>query len=119
MLREIGTPDRIGHYIDRAKDKNDPFRLMGFGHRVYKNYAPRATVMQKTVREVFEALNVTDPIFETALRPEEIALSDPYFAETKLFPITYFSSGIILSAIGFPTTMFTAMFALAPTGGWG
>lgn len=118
MLREIGTPDRIQHYIDRAKDKNDPFRLMGFGHRVYKNYDPRATVMQKTVREVFDALKVTDPVFETALRLEEIALSDPYFAEKKLFPNVDFYSGIILSAIGFPTTMFTALFALARTVGW-
>ena len=118
MLREIGTPDRIPHYIERAKDKNDPFRLMGFGHRVYKNYDPRATVMQKTVREVFDVLKVTDPVFETALRLEEIALSDPYFIEKKLFPNVDFYSGIILSAIGFPTAMFTALFALARTVGW-
>ena len=118
MLHEIGTPDRIPHYIERAKDKNDPFRLMGFGHRVYKNYDPRATVMQKTVREVFDVLNVTDPVFETALRLEEIALNDPYFVEKKLFPNVDFYSGIILSAIGFPTTMFTALFALARTVGW-
>ncbi len=118
MLKEIGTPDRIQHYIDRAKDKNDPFRLMGFGHRVYKNYDPRATVMQKTVRDVFDALKVTDPLFETALRLEEIALSDPYFAEKKLFPNVDIYSGIILSAIGFPTTMFTVLFALARTVGW-
>jgi citrate synthase len=118
MLREIGTPDRIQHYIDRAKDKNDPFRLMGFGHRVYKNYDPRATVMQSTVREVFDSLKVSDPLFETALRLEEIALSDPYFAEKKLFPNVDFYSGIILSAIGFPTTMFTVLFALARTVGW-
>ncbi len=118
MLREIGTPDRIPHYIARAKDKNDPFRLMGFGHRVYKNYDPRATVMQKTVREVFAALKVNDPLFETALQLEEIALSDPYFAEKKLFPNVDFYSGIILSAIGFPTTMFTVLFALARTVGW-
>jgi citrate synthase len=118
MLREIGTPDKIKHYIERAKDKNDPFRLMGFGHRVYKNYDPRATVMQKTVREVFDALKVTNPLFETALRLEEIALSDDYFIEKKLFPNVDFYSGIILSAIGFPTTMFTALFALARTVGW-
>jgi len=118
MLHEIGTPDRIPHYIERAKDKNDPFRLMGFGHRVYKNYDPRATVMQKTVREVFDALKVSDPVFETALRLEEIALSDPYFIEKKLFPNVDFYSGIILSAIGFPTTMFTVLFALARTVGW-
>ncbi|MFM9935206.1 MAG: citrate synthase [Novosphingobium sp.] len=118
MLKEIGTPDRIPHYIARAKDKNDPFRLMGFGHRVYKNYDPRATVMQQTVREVFASLKVTDPLFETALRLEELALSDPYFIEKKLFPNVDFYSGIILSAIGFPTTMFTALFALARTLGW-
>ncbi|MDJ0643473.1 MAG: citrate synthase [Erythrobacter sp.] len=118
MLQEIGTPDRIPHYIERAKDKNDPFRLMGFGHRVYKNYDPRATVMQSTVREVFEALKVQDPVFETALRLEEIALNDDYFKEKKLFPNVDFYSGIILSAIGFPTTMFTALFALARTVGW-
>ena len=118
MLREIGTPDRIPHYIARAKDKNDPFRLMGFGHRVYKNYDPRATVMQATVREVFDALKVNDPLFETALRLEELALSDDYFIEKKLFPNVDFYSGVILSAIGFPTTMFTVLFALARTVGW-
>ena len=118
MLREIGTPDRIPHYIERAKDKNDPFRLMGFGHRVYKNYDPRATVMQSTVREVFDALKVTDPVFEVALQLEEMALNDDYFKEKKLFPNVDFYSGVILSAIGFPTTMFTALFALARTVGW-
>ncbi|MDG2532489.1 citrate synthase [Sphingomonas sp. HITSZ_GF] len=118
MLREIGRPERIPEYIARAKDKNDPFRLMGFGHRVYKNYDPRATVMQKTVREVFEALKVNDPVFEVALQLEEMALSDPYFIEKKLFPNVDFYSGVILSAIGFPTTMFTALFALARTVGW-
>ena len=118
MLREIGTPDRISHYIERAKDKNDPFRLMGFGHRVYKNYDPRATVMQKTVREVLSALKVRDPIFDVALQLEEMALNDPYFIEKKLFPNVDFYSGIILSAIGFPTEMFTVLFALARTVGW-
>ncbi len=118
MLKEIGTPDKIPEYIARAKDKNDPFRLMGFGHRVYKNYDPRATVMQKTVREVFDALNVNDPLFETALELEHIALNDPYFVDKKLFPNVDFYSGIILSAIGFPTTMFTVLFALARTVGW-
>ena len=118
MLREIGTPDKIPEYIARAKDKNDPFRLMGFGHRVYKNYDPRATVMQKTVREVFDALKVNDPVFEVALQLEEMALNDPYFIEKKLFPNVDFYSGVILSAIGFPTTMFTALFALARTVGW-
>ena len=118
MLQEIGSPDKIPHYIERAKDKNDPFRLMGFGHRVYKNYDPRATVMQKTLREVFEALNVSDPVFETALRLEELALNDDYFKEKKLFPNVDFYSSIILNSIGFPTTMFTALFALARTVGW-
>ena len=118
MLREIGTPDRIPHYIERAKDKNDPFRLMGFGHRVYKNYDPRATVMQKTVREVLAELKVTDPVFEVALQLEEMALNDPYFIEKKLFPNVDFYSGIILSAVGFPTEMFTVLFALARTVGW-
>ncbi|MEC7624517.1 MAG: citrate synthase [Pseudomonadota bacterium] len=118
MLQEIGSPDKIPHYIERAKDKNDPFRLMGFGHRVYKNYDPRATVMQQTLREVFEALNVNDPVFETALKLEELALNDDYFKDKKLFPNVDFYSGIILNAIGFPTTMFTALFALARTVGW-
>jgi citrate synthase len=118
MLREIGTPDRIPHYIERAKNKNDPFRLMGFGHRVYKNYDPRATVMQQTVREVLKELGVTDPIFEVALQLEEMALNDDYFKDKKLFPNVDFYSGVILSAIGFPTTMFTALFALARTVGW-
>jgi citrate synthase len=118
MLREIGTPERIPAYIARAKNKDDPFRLMGFGHRVYKNYDPRATVMQKTVREVLSALNVSDPIFDVALELEELALKDEYFAEKKLFPNVDFYSGIILSAIGFPTDMFTVLFALARTVGW-
>jgi citrate synthase len=118
MLREIGTPDRIPHYIERAKDKNDPFRLMGFGHRVYKNYDPRASVMQKTVREVLTELNISDPIFDVAMQLEEMALNDPYFIEKKLFPNVDFYSGIILSAIGFPTEMFTVLFALARTVGW-
>ncbi|WP_425229828.1 citrate synthase [Sphingomonas sp.] len=118
MLREIGRPERIPEFIARAKDKNDPFRLMGFGHRVYKNYDPRATVMQKTVREVFKAMNVSDPVFDVALQLEELALKDDYFAEKKLFPNVDFYSGVILSAIGFPTSMFTALFALARTVGW-
>ena len=118
MLAEIGHKDNINEYIKKAKDKNDPFRLMGFGHRVYKNYDPRATVMQQTLREVFEALNVNDPVFETALQLEELALNDDYFKEKKLFPNVDFYSGIILNSIGFPTTMFTALFALARTVGW-
>ena len=118
MLHEIGHPDRIPEYIERAKDKNDPFRLMGFGHRVYKNYDPRATVMQQTVQEVFKALNVSNPVFDVALKLEEMALNDDYFKEKKLFPNVDFYSGIILSAIGFPTSMFTVLFALARTVGW-
>ncbi|CAM3183749.1 Citrate synthase [Sphingomonas antarctica] len=118
MLHEIGTVDRIPEYIARAKDKDDPFRLMGFGHRVYKNYDPRATVMQQTVREVLGELGVTDPVFDVAIALEEMALSDPYFIEKKLFPNVDFYSGVILSAIGFPTTMFTVLFALARTVGW-
>ncbi|MEJ6593940.1 citrate synthase [Parasphingorhabdus sp.] len=118
MLHEIGHPDRIPEYIKRAKDKNDPFRLMGFGHRVYKNYDPRASVMQETVREVFETLKVKDPVFDVALKLEEMALNDPYFIDKKLFPNVDFYSGIILSAIGFPTSMFTVLFALARTVGW-
>ena len=118
MLHEIGTPDRIPHYIARAKDKNDPFRLMGCGHRVYKNYDPRATVMQSTVRELFAELKVTNPVFEVALQLEEMALNDPYFIEKKLFPNVDFYSGVVLSAIGFPTTMFTVLFAVARTVGW-
>ncbi len=118
MLHEIGSVDRIPEYIARAKDKNDPFRLMGFGHRVYKNYDPRAKVMQKTANDVLARLGVKDPIFDVARELEKIALSDPYFVEKKLYPNVDFYSGIILSAIGFPTTMFTVLFALARTVGW-
>ncbi len=118
MLREIGRPERIPHYIARAKDRNDPFRLMGFGHRVYKNYDPRAKVMQKTAAEVLNELKLEDPIFDVARELERIALSDEYFIEKKLYPNVDFYSGIILSAIGFPTSMFTALFALARTVGW-
>jgi citrate synthase len=118
MLREIGTPDRIPEYIARAKNKDDPFRLMGFGHRVYKNYDPRAKVMQKTANEVLDKLGVTDPVFDVARELEQIALKDPYFIDKKLYPNVDFYSGVILSAIGFPTTMFTVLFALARTVGW-
>lgn len=118
MLREIGTPDRIPEYIARAKNKDDPFRLMGFGHRVYKNYDPRATVMQKTAADVLDKLGRNDPIFEVARQLEHMALNDQYFIDKKLFPNVDFYSGVILSAIGFPTTMFTVLFALARTVGW-
>ncbi|WP_443970922.1 citrate synthase [Sphingobium sp. CR28] len=118
MLREIGTPDRIPEYIARAKNKDDPFRLMGFGHRVYKNFDPRAKVMQKTATDVLDKLGVKDPIFDVARELEQIALQDDYFIEKKLYPNVDFYSGVILSAIGFPTDMFTVLFALARTVGW-
>ncbi len=118
MLREIGTPERIPEYIARAKNKDDPFRLMGFGHRVYKNFDPRAKVMKATADAVLKELGVTDPIFDVARQLEQIALSDPYFVEKKLYPNVDFYSGVILSAIGFPTTMFTVLFALALTECW-
>tara|TARA_B110000977_G_scaffold192138_1_gene265256 strand:- start:413 stop:1708 length:1296 start_codon:yes stop_codon:yes gene_type:complete len=119
MLKEIGTPDRIPEFIARAKDKNDPFRLMGFGHRVYKNRDPRATVMKQSADEVLELLGVeNNPILQVAKELEKQALNDPYFAEKKLFPNVDFYSGIILEAMGFPTSMFTPIFALARTVGW-
>ncbi|RKF19517.1 citrate synthase [Alginatibacterium sediminis] len=118
MLSEIGTVDRIPEFIARAKDKNDPFRLMGFGHRVYKNYDPRATVMRESCHEVLAELNVDDPLLDVAMELERIALSDPYFKEKKLFPNVDFYSGIVLKAIGIPTSMFTVIFALARTVGW-
>ena len=118
MLREIGTPERIPAYIARAKNKDDPFRLMGFGHRVYKNYDPRAKVMAATAKEVLDKLGVSDPIFDVARELEQIALHDEYFIEKKLYPNVDFYSGVILSAIGFPTDMFTVLFALARTVGW-
>ena len=119
MLNEIGTADRIPEFVARAKDKDDPFRLMGFGHRVYKNYDPRAKVMQKTAHEVLDELGVRDtPILKVAMELEKIALEDEYFVERRLYPNVDFYSGIILKAIGFPTTMFTVLFALARTSGW-
>ena len=119
MLQEIGSVERIPHFVTRAKDKNDPFRLMGFGHRVYKNYDPRATVMRDTCHEVLRELNVTDhPLLDVAMELEGIALSDPYFVDKKLYPNVDFYSGIILNAIGIPTSMFTVIFALARTIGW-
>lgn len=119
MLNEIGDESRIGEFIKRAKDKNDPFRLMGFGHRVYKNYDPRATVMQKTCHEVLEAVGATnDPLLRLAMKLEKIALEDEYFVERKLYPNVDFYSGITLSAIGIPMNMFTVIFALARTVGW-
>ncbi len=118
MLEEIGTVDRIPIYIARAKDKDDPFRLMGFGHRVYKNYDPRAKIMQVTTREVLNELGVKDVLLDVALELERIALHDQYFIEKKLYPNIDFYSGITLKAMNFPTTMFTVLFALARTVGW-
>ena len=119
MLMEIGTVDRIPEFIARAKDKNDPFRLMGFGHRVYKNFDPRAKIMHKTCHEVLAELGIKDdPLLDVAMELERIALSDPYFIERKLYPNVDFYSGITLKAMGFPTTMFTALFAVARTVGW-
>ncbi|MGC6471772.1 MAG: citrate synthase [Parvibaculales bacterium] len=119
MLNEIGSVDRIPEFIARAKDKDDPFRLMGFGHRVYKNYDPRARVMQTTCHEVLRELGITDdPLLDVAMELERIALNDEYFVEKKLYPNIDFYSGITLKAMGFPPDMFTVLFALARTVGW-
>ena len=118
MLREIGSVENIPKAIARAKDKNDPFRLMGFGHRIYKNFDPRARVIQQSAREVLGHLGIHDPMLEIAVKLEEIALQDEYFIERKLYPNVDFYSGILLRAMGFPTNMFTAIFALARTAGW-
>jgi citrate synthase len=119
MLREIGTPNRIPEFIARAKDKDDPFRLMGFGHRVYKNFDPRAKVMKQSADEVLDLLGIeNNPTLQVAKELERIALEDSYFIEKKLYPNVDFYSGIILDAMGFPTSMFTPIFALARTVGW-
>ena len=119
MLQEIGTVDRIPEYIKKAKDKSSGFRLMGFGHRVYKNYDPRARVMQQTCHEVLDALGLkNDPLLKVAMELERIALEDDYFIEKKLYPNIDFYSGITLRALGFPTSMFTVLFAVARTVGW-
>jgi citrate synthase len=119
MLTEVGSKNRIPEFLERAKDRNDPFRLMGFGHRVYKNYDPRAAVLRKSAHEVLNTLGVRDdPLLELALELERIALEDDYFKEKKLFPNVDFYSGIILKAMGFPTSMFTVLFAMARTVGW-
>ncbi len=118
MLEEIGSVDRIDEYVAKAKDKNDPFRLMGFGHRVYKNFDPRAKVMKEAADEVLAELGIEDEMLEIAKRLEEIALQDPYFVEKKLYPNVDFYSGIILKAIGIPTSMFTVIFAVGRTVGW-
>ncbi|MEM0923228.1 MAG: citrate synthase [Pseudomonadota bacterium] len=119
MLREIGSTDRVGEFVLRAKDKDDPFRLMGFGHRVYKNFDPRAKVMQETAAEVLDLLGTGDnEILQVAQALEKVALEDEYFIEKKLYPNVDFYSGIILEAMGFPTSMFTPIFALSRTVGW-
>jgi len=118
MLDEIGTKENIPKFIEKAKDKNDPFRLMGFGHRVYKNHDPRATVLRESCHNVLKELKIKDPKLELAMELERIALEDEYFVDRKLFPNVDFYSGIILKAIGFPTSMFTVLFALARTVGW-
>ena len=118
MLEEIGSLDRVDEFVARAKDKNDSFRLMGFGHRVYKNFDPRATVMRETCHEVLKELGISDPLLDVAMALEKVALEDPYFIEKKLYPNVDFYSGIILKAIGIPTSMFTVIFAMSRTVGW-
>ena len=118
MLIEVGHVDNITEFISKAKDKEDPFRLMGFGHRVYKNHDPRATVMRKICHEVLDELNIDDPLLDVAMELERIALSDPYFIEKKLYPNVDFYSGIVLRAIGIPRSMFTVIFAISRTVGW-
>lgn len=119
MLSEIGHKDNIPEFIQRAKDKNDPFRLMGFGHRVYKNHDPRAKVMKETCHKVLDELGIKDdPLLDLAVELERVALLDPYFVEKKLYPNVDFYSGIIFKAMGIPTSMFTVIFAMARTVGW-
>lgn len=119
MLEEIGDVSRIGEYINRAKDKTDSFRLMGFGHRVYKNMDPRAAIMRQTCHQVLDELGLhDDPIFKLALKLEQIALEDEYFVSKRLYPNVDFYSGIVMRAMGIPNSMFTAIFALARTAGW-
>jgi citrate synthase len=119
MLEEIGDKSRVGEYIKRAKDKDDPFRLMGFGHRVYRNYDPRARIIRQSCNEVLDALGVRDePLLDLAMELERIALEDDYFIKHKLYPNVDFYSGIIFRAMGIPTSMFTVLFAVARTVGW-
>lgn len=118
MLEEIGCVENIPEFIARAKDKDDPFRLMGFGHRVYKNHDPRATVMRKACHEVLDDLKINDPLLDVAMELERIALEDPYFVEKKLYPNVDFYSGLVLRAMGIPKSMFTVIFAIARTIGW-
>ena len=118
MLAEIGTVENVPKYIAKAKDPDDPFRLMGFGHRVYKNFDPRATIIRKTCYDVLEKTQTNDPLFELALAVEEHALQDEYFIERKLYPNVDFYSGVIYKALNIPVDMFTVMFAIARTAGW-
>jgi citrate synthase len=119
MLMQIGTVENIPSFLARAKDKNDPFRLIGFGHRVYKNYDPRAKIMQRICHELLNERGIKDdPLLEVAMTLEKIALSDEYFIEKKLYPNIDFYSGITLKAMGFPAAMFTVLFAVARTAGW-
>ena len=118
MLNEIGHKDNIAEFVARARDRDDPFRLFGFGHRVYKNFDPRAKVLRQTCHEVLDALGVQDPLLELAMELEDMALKDQYFIDKKLYPNVDFYSGIILKAMGFPTSMFTVLFAVARTTGW-
>lgn len=118
MLNEIGTAANVDKFVAKAKDKNDPFRLMGFGHRVYKNFDPRATIIRETCHQVLKELGVNDPLLELAMKLEQAALNDDYFRERKLYPNVDFYSGIIYKALGIPTNMFTPMFAIARTVGW-
>ena len=118
MLNEIGHKDNIAEFVARARDRDDPFRLFGFGHRVYKNFDPRAKVLRQTCHEVLDALGVQDPLLELAMELEDMALKDHYFIDKKLYPNVDFYSGIILKAMGFPTSMFTVLFAVARTTGW-
>ena len=118
MLNEIGDKSNIAAFVNKAKDKDDPFRLFGFGHRVYKNYDPRAQVLRKSCHEVLGKMGINDPLLELAMELEELALKDPYFIDKKLYPNVDFYSGIILKAMNFPTSMFTVLFAVARTVGW-
>jgi citrate synthase len=118
MLNEIGHKDNIPEFVNRARDRDDPFRLFGFGHRVYKNFDPRAKVLRETCHQVLDDLGVEDPLLELAMELEDMALKDQYFIDKKLYPNVDFYSGIILKAMGFPTSMFTVLFAVARTVGW-
>jgi citrate synthase len=118
MLNQIGDVSNVAKFVERAKDRDDPFRLMGFGHRVYKNYDPRASIIRRACHQVLDELGTSDPLMELALELERIALEDDYFIEKKLYPNVDFYSGIIYKALGFPLSMFTVMFAIARTVGW-